>query len=104
MWHVSLVLQVELVFCCRQEKKTAGLNYILAALIIFLKTLAVNFRMRVCELGDEILPTLLCIWTQDIFNDSLKGAVIELFQLQMCICHPRGAKTHEKGMKKLLLF
>lgn len=90
----------EAIHYARQEKKTAGLNYILAALIIFLKTLAVNFRMRVCELGDEILPTLLCIWTQDIFNDSLKGAVIELFQLQMCICHPRGAKTHEKGAYK----
>ncbi|EHB14073.1 Serine-protein kinase ATM [Heterocephalus glaber] len=96
----SLDFFSEAVQYARQEKKSAGLNYILAALIIFLKTLAVNFRMRVCELGDEILPVLLYIWTQHILNDSLKGVIIELFQLQMYIHHPRGAKTHEKGAYK----
>ncbi|XP_058924230.1 serine-protein kinase ATM isoform X2 [Kogia breviceps] len=81
----------------RQEKTSAGLNHILAAFIIFLKTLAVNFRIRVCELGDEILPTLLYIWTQHRLNDSLKEVIIELFQLQIYIHHPKGAKTQEKG-------
>ncbi|KAB0391533.1 hypothetical protein E2I00_011058, partial [Balaenoptera physalus] len=81
----------------RQEKSSAGLNHILAAFIIFLKTLAVNFRIRVCELGDEILPTLLYIWTQHRLNDSLKEVIIELFQLQIYIHHPKGAKTQEKG-------
>ncbi|XP_037361576.1 serine-protein kinase ATM [Talpa occidentalis] len=81
----------------RQEKSTAGLNHILAALIIFLKTLAVNFRIRVCELGDEILPTLLYIWAQHRLNNSLKEVIIELFQLQIYIHHPKGAKTQEKG-------
>uniref|UniRef100_A0A2K6FTV4 non-specific serine/threonine protein kinase n=1 Tax=Propithecus coquereli TaxID=379532 RepID=A0A2K6FTV4_PROCO len=83
--------------CARQEKSSVGLNHILAALIIFLKTLAVNFRIRVCELGDEILPTLLYIWTQHRLNDSLKEVIIELFQLQIYIHHPKGAKTQEKG-------
>ncbi|XP_073922893.1 serine-protein kinase ATM isoform X4 [Castor canadensis] len=81
----------------RQEKSSVGLSHILAALTIFLKTLAVNFRIRVCELGDEILPTLLYIWTQHRLNDSLKEVIIELFQLQIYIHHPKGAKTHEKG-------
>ncbi|XP_058145086.1 serine-protein kinase ATM [Dasypus novemcinctus] len=83
--------------CARQEKSTADLNHILSALIIFLKTLAVNFRIRLCELGDEILPTLLYIWTQHRLNDSLKEVIIELFQLQIHIHHPKGAKTQEKG-------
>ncbi|XP_048073164.2 serine-protein kinase ATM isoform X2 [Ursus arctos] len=81
----------------RQEKSSAGLNHILAAFIIFLKTLAVNFRIRVCQLGDEILPTLLYIWTQHRLNDSLKEVIIELFQLQVYVHHPKGAKTQEKG-------
>ncbi|XP_029417756.1 serine-protein kinase ATM isoform X1 [Nannospalax galili] len=81
----------------RQEKSSAGLSHILAALIIFLKTLAVNSRKRMCELGEEILPTLLYIWTQHRLNDSLKEAIIELFQLQIYIHHPQGAKTSEKG-------
>ncbi|KAM4828046.1 serine-protein kinase ATM [Thomomys bottae] len=83
--------------CARQEKNSIGLNHILAALIIFLKTLAVNFRIRVCEFGDEILPTLLYIWAQHRLNDSLKEVLIELFQLQIYIHHPKGAKTHDKG-------
>ncbi|XP_042538698.1 serine-protein kinase ATM [Dipodomys spectabilis] len=81
----------------RQEKSSVGLNHIVAAFIIFLKTLAVNFRIRVCELGDEILPTLLYIWAQHRLNDSLKEVLIELFQLQIYIHHPKGAKTHDKG-------
>uniref|UniRef100_A0A8C3VYE6 Serine-protein kinase ATM n=1 Tax=Catagonus wagneri TaxID=51154 RepID=A0A8C3VYE6_9CETA len=81
----------------RQEKSSPGLNHILAAYVIFLKTLAVNFRIRVCELGDKILPTLLYIWTQHRLNDSLKEVIIELFQLQIYIHHPKGAKTQEKG-------
>ncbi|KAL1781773.1 serine-protein kinase ATM [Sigmodon hispidus] len=81
----------------RQEKSSPGLSHILAALIIFLKTLAVNSRKRVCEVGDEILPTLLYIWTQHRLNDSLKEVIIELIQLQIYIHHPQGAKTPEKG-------
>ncbi|KAM9220531.1 serine-protein kinase ATM isoform 2-T2 [Dugong dugon] len=83
--------------CARQEKSSPGLNHVLAALTIFVKILAVNFRIRVCELGDEILPTLLYIWTQHRLNDSLKEVIIELFQLQIYIHHPKGAKTQEKG-------
>ncbi|XP_036115893.1 serine-protein kinase ATM isoform X3 [Molossus molossus] len=81
----------------RQEQSSAGLNHILAAFIIFLKTLAINFRIQVCDLGDEILPTLLYIWIQHRLNDSLKEVIIELFQLQVYIHHPKGAKTQEKG-------
>ncbi|XP_059563971.1 serine-protein kinase ATM isoform X4 [Myotis daubentonii] len=81
----------------RQEQTSAGLNHILAAFVIFLKALAINFRIKVCELGDEILPTFLYIWTQHRLNDSLKEVIIEIFQLQIYIHHPKGAKTQEKG-------
>ncbi|XP_028903598.1 serine-protein kinase ATM isoform X1 [Ornithorhynchus anatinus] len=83
--------------CARQEKSSAGMNYILAALNIFLKVFAVNFRLRICKLGEEILPVVLYIWTQNRPNDSLKEIIIELFQLQVHIHHPKGAKTREKG-------
>lgn len=89
------------IFCHRQEKISTGLNHILAAFIIFLKSLAVNFRIQVCELGDEILSTLLYVWTQHRLNDSLKEVIIELFQLQIYIHHPKGAKTQDKGIKAI---
>jgi ataxia telangiectasia mutated family protein len=66
--------------------------------------LSVNFRIRVCELGDEILPTLLYIWTQQRLNNSLKEVIIELFQLQIYIHHPKGAKTQDKGIKKVFSY
>ncbi|KAM9038350.1 serine-protein kinase ATM isoform X1 [Sarcophilus harrisii] len=83
--------------CARQEKSSAGLNHILAALNIFLKVFAVNYRIRVCKLGEEILPTVLYIWSQQRPNDSLKDVIIELFHLQVRFHHPKGAKTQEKG-------
>lgn len=90
-----------IIFFHRQEQTSAGLNHILAAFVIFLKASAVNFRIKVCELGDEILPTFLYIWTQHRLNDSLKEVIIELFQLQIYIHHPKGAKTQEKGIKEV---
>ncbi|XP_062423249.1 serine-protein kinase ATM [Rhea pennata] len=81
----------------RQEKNTAGLDHILAAMNIFCNTFAVNCRMRICKIGEEILPTVLYIWTQYRPKDSLKESIIELFRLQVHIHHPRGAKSQEKG-------
>ena len=66
--------------------------------------MSVNFRIRVCELGGEILPTLLYIWTQQRLNNSLKEVIIELFQLQIYIHHPKGAKTQDKGIKKVFSY
>ena len=66
--------------------------------------MSVNFRIRGCELGDEILPTLLYIWTQQRLNNSLKEVIIELFQLQIYIHHPKGAKTQDKGIKKVFSY
>lgn len=104
MFIVFPVKRSVFIFCDRQEKSSAGLNHILAAFVIFLKTLAVNFRICVCQLGDEVLPTLLYIWTQHRLNDCLKEVIIELFQLQIYIRHPKGAKTQEKGNKRQFLL
>ncbi|KAL8191035.1 UNVERIFIED_CONTAM: hypothetical protein K2H54_066883, partial [Gekko kuhli] len=53
--------------------------------------------MRVCKLGEEILPTVLYIWAQHKPNDSLKEQIIQLVQLQVRVHHPNGAKTQEKA-------
>ncbi|OXB62859.1 hypothetical protein ASZ78_015403 [Callipepla squamata] len=56
----------------RQERNTAGLDHIIAAMNIFFNTFAVNCRKRICKIGEEILPTVLYIWTQNRPKDSLK--------------------------------
>ncbi|XP_042694754.1 serine-protein kinase ATM isoform X2 [Centrocercus urophasianus] len=81
----------------RQERNTAGLDHIIAAMNIFFNTFAVNCRKRICKIGEEILPTVLYIWTQYRPKDSLKESIIELFLLQVHIHHPKGAKSQEKG-------
>lgn len=83
--------------CCRQEKNTAGLDHIVGAMNTFCSKFAVNCRIRICNLGEEILPTVLYIWTQHRPKDSLKELIIELFRLQVHIHHPKGANTQEKG-------
>ncbi|XP_064297316.1 serine-protein kinase ATM isoform X2 [Phalacrocorax carbo] len=83
--------------CARQEKNTAGLDHIVGAINIFCNKFAVNCRIRICKLGEEILPTVLYIWIQYRPKDSLKESIIELFRLQVHIHHPKGAKTQGKG-------
>lgn len=89
---------------CRQERNTAGLDHIIAAMNIFFNTFAVNCRKRICKIGEEILPTVLYIWTQYRPKDSLKESIIELFLLQVHIHHPRGATSQEKGTIKSSLY
>nr|XP_033803696.1 serine-protein kinase ATM isoform X2 [Geotrypetes seraphini] len=81
----------------RNEVNPAGLEQILAALNIFLRVTAANCRLRVCRLGEEILPTILRIWNHYRPKDSLKEEIIELLQLQLHIHHPKGVKTSERG-------
>uniref|UniRef100_A0A8C6Z7X0 non-specific serine/threonine protein kinase n=1 Tax=Nothoprocta perdicaria TaxID=30464 RepID=A0A8C6Z7X0_NOTPE len=83
--------------CVRQEENTAGLDHILAAMNIFCNTFAANCRIRICKIGEEILPTVVYIWSQYRPKDSLKESIIELFRLQVHIHHPKGAKSQEKG-------
>ncbi|XP_062471298.1 serine-protein kinase ATM [Pezoporus occidentalis] len=83
--------------CARQEKSAAGLDHIVGAMNIFCNKFAVNCRIRICKLGEEILPTVLYIWTQYRPKDSLKESIIELFRFQVHIHHPKGAKAQGKG-------
>ncbi|XP_061847968.1 serine-protein kinase ATM isoform X4 [Colius striatus] len=81
----------------RQERNIADLDHIIGAINVFCNKFAVNCRIRICKVGEEILPTVLYIWTQYRPKDSLKESIIELFRLQVHIHHPKGAKTQEKG-------
>ncbi|NXF07653.1 ATM kinase, partial [Smithornis capensis] len=81
----------------RQEKNTAGLDHIVGAMNIFCNKFADNYRIRICKVGEEILPTVLYIWTQYRPKDSLKESIIELFHLQVHIHHPKGARTQGTG-------
>ncbi|XP_074841015.1 serine-protein kinase ATM isoform X2 [Carettochelys insculpta] len=83
--------------CARQENASVGLDHILAAINVVFSVFAVNCRMRICKLGEEILPTVLYIWTQHRPKDSLKELIIQLLQLQVHVHHPKGAKTQETG-------
>ncbi|KAM5180001.1 serine-protein kinase ATM [Mantella aurantiaca] len=81
----------------REERNLPGLDQILAALNVFLSTISVNCRMRVCKLGEEIFPTILRLWIQNRPKDTLKDEIVEFFRLMLHIHHPKGAKTTEEG-------
>ncbi|XP_043928554.1 serine-protein kinase ATM isoform X2 [Protopterus annectens] len=81
----------------KMEKISAALGHILAALNAFLNVSAINSRIRVCRLGEEIIPTLLYIWVYSRPQDSLKEEIIEILHLQLRVHHPKGAKTTETG-------
>ncbi|XP_061072259.1 serine-protein kinase ATM isoform X8 [Conger conger] len=81
----------------RQEKHLAVLEHLVSALNVFLRASATNRRMRACGLGEELVPPLLCVWTQARPSPALKEEVVEFFRLQMRLHHPKGAQTEATG-------
>ncbi|XP_067102314.1 serine-protein kinase ATM isoform X1 [Osmerus mordax] len=81
----------------RHEKHLAVVEHLVAALNVFLRSAAMNCRMRVCRLGEELLPSALYVWTEMRPSSALKEELVELFNLQLCVHHPHGAKTPDTG-------
>ncbi|XP_042315979.1 serine-protein kinase ATM isoform X2 [Sceloporus undulatus] len=82
----------------RQERNPVALEHIFAAMNVVFGVFAMNYRIRICKLGEEILPTVLWIWAQYKPKDSLKKQIIQLVQLQVRVHHPNGAKSQEEGV------
>uniref|UniRef100_A0A669EAW1 non-specific serine/threonine protein kinase n=1 Tax=Oreochromis niloticus TaxID=8128 RepID=A0A669EAW1_ORENI len=81
----------------RQEKHLAVLEHLVSALNIFLRSAAMNCRMRLCRLGEELLPSILYVWADMRPSPALKEEIVEFFNLQICVHHPKGAKTQDTG-------
>uniref|UniRef100_A0A8C8F0W8 non-specific serine/threonine protein kinase n=1 Tax=Oncorhynchus tshawytscha TaxID=74940 RepID=A0A8C8F0W8_ONCTS len=81
----------------RQERHLAVVEHLVSALNVFLRSTAMNCRMRVCRLGEELLPSVLYVWTQMRPCTTLKEEIVEFFNLQLCVHHPKGSKTQDTG-------
>uniref|UniRef100_A0A8C5CNQ1 non-specific serine/threonine protein kinase n=1 Tax=Gadus morhua TaxID=8049 RepID=A0A8C5CNQ1_GADMO len=81
----------------RQEKHLPVVEHLVSALNIFLRSAAMNCRMRVCGLGEELLPSVLYVWADMRPSSALKDEMVDFFNLQLCVHHPNGAKTPETG-------
>ncbi|XP_037632338.1 serine-protein kinase ATM isoform X2 [Sebastes umbrosus] len=81
----------------RQEKHLSVLEHLVSALNIFLRSAAMNCRMRVCQLGEELLPSVLYVWADTRPSAALKEEIVEFFNLQICVHHPKGVKTQDTG-------
>ncbi|XP_030599575.1 serine-protein kinase ATM-like [Archocentrus centrarchus] len=81
----------------RQEKHLTALEHLVSALNVFLRSAAMSCRMRVCRLGEELLPSVLYVWADMRPSTALKEEIVEFFNLQICVHHPKGAKTQDTG-------
>uniref|UniRef100_A0A671YCG8 non-specific serine/threonine protein kinase n=1 Tax=Sparus aurata TaxID=8175 RepID=A0A671YCG8_SPAAU len=81
----------------KQERQLSILEHLVSALNIFLRSAAMNCRMRVCHLGEELLPSVLYVWMDMMPSVALKEGIVEFLNLQMCAHHPKGAKTQDTG-------
>uniref|UniRef100_A0A8C7SXB8 non-specific serine/threonine protein kinase n=1 Tax=Oncorhynchus mykiss TaxID=8022 RepID=A0A8C7SXB8_ONCMY len=81
----------------RQERHLAVVEHLVSALNVFLRSAAMNCRIRVCRLGEELLPSVLYVWTQMRPSTTLKEEIVEFFNLQLCVHHPKGSKTQDTG-------
>uniref|UniRef100_A0A3B4ARZ4 non-specific serine/threonine protein kinase n=1 Tax=Periophthalmus magnuspinnatus TaxID=409849 RepID=A0A3B4ARZ4_9GOBI len=78
-----------------QEKHLTVIEHLVSALNIFLKSASMNSRMRVCRLGEDLLQPLLFVWADMRPSANLKEEIVEFCQLQICVHHPKGARTQE---------
>ncbi|CAJ1065758.1 serine-protein kinase ATM [Xyrichtys novacula] len=81
----------------RQEKHLAVLEHLISALNVFSRSAALNCRMKVCQLGEELLPSILNVWADMRPSVALKEEIVEFFNLQIHVHHPKGAKTQDTG-------
>ncbi|XP_072317352.1 LOW QUALITY PROTEIN: serine-protein kinase ATM [Eucyclogobius newberryi] len=81
----------------RQEKHLTVIEHLVSALNIFLKSASMNSRMRVCRLGEDLLPPLLFVWADMRPSAHLKEAIVEFCQLQIHVHHPKGSRTQDTG-------
>ncbi len=48
----------------RNETNNQVLEYLLRSLLTFCKSVAVDCRRQLCQLGEDIIPALLPIWSK----------------------------------------
>ncbi|CAF90652.1 unnamed protein product, partial [Tetraodon nigroviridis] len=95
-FHNTLFRFFPKVLLARQEKHLT-LEHLVSALNVFVRCVAPNYRMRVCQLGEELTPALLRIWADLRPSLALKDAMVDFFSLQVCAHHPNGARTQDAG-------
>uniref|UniRef100_A0A673I416 non-specific serine/threonine protein kinase n=1 Tax=Sinocyclocheilus rhinocerous TaxID=307959 RepID=A0A673I416_9TELE len=78
-------------------KSTDGLFNLVSAVNVFLHSVLLSSRKRVCGLGEEVLSSMLRVYTEMRPSLVLKEELVKFFHLQLCVHHPRGAKTLETG-------
>ncbi|TRY58045.1 hypothetical protein DNTS_022698 [Danionella cerebrum] len=81
----------------RSEKQLMVLENLVSALNLFLRSVLLSSRRRVCGLGEEVLSDLLCVFSGRRPSSALKEELVEFFQIQLCVHHPKGAKTLDTG-------
>ncbi|XP_067221098.1 serine-protein kinase ATM isoform X2 [Chanodichthys erythropterus] len=81
----------------REERQPMVLENLVSAVNVFLRSVLLSCRKRVCALGEEVLSAMLCVYTQKRPSSVLKEELVKFFHLQLCVHHPKGAKTLETG-------
>ncbi|XP_062844079.1 serine-protein kinase ATM [Trichomycterus rosablanca] len=81
----------------RIERQLPVLEHLISALNVFLRSVAMKRRRRVCGLGEELLPSVLYVWSQMRPSFKLKEEMVEFFNIQLAVHHPKGAKSLETG-------
>ncbi len=75
------------------------LENLVSAVNVFLRSVLLSSRKRVCGLGEEVLSSMLRVYTEMRPSLVLKEELVKFFHLQLCVHHPKGAKTLETGKK-----
>uniref|UniRef100_A0A672RVT5 Serine-protein kinase ATM n=1 Tax=Sinocyclocheilus grahami TaxID=75366 RepID=A0A672RVT5_SINGR len=84
-------------FFLKALKRYHLIHNLVSAVNVFLHSVLLSNRKRVCGLGEEVLSSMLRVYTEMRPSLVLKEELVKFFHLQLCVHHPRGAKTLETG-------
>lgn len=88
----------------RAERQLMVLENLVSAANMFLRSVVLSSRKRVCALGEEVLSSMLYVYTQMRPSSVLKEELVKFFYLQICVHHPKGAKTPETGTETTSVY
>lgn len=88
----------------RAERQLMVLENLVSAANVFLRSVVLFSRKRVCAVGEEVLLSMLYVYTQMRPSSVLKEELVKFFYIQICVHHPKGAKTPETGTETTAVY
>ncbi|KAG8185655.1 hypothetical protein JTE90_008926 [Oedothorax gibbosus] len=99
-WDASKLVDffISIFDAIKTEKVSSHHENLLKSLLLVCQTLGVDYRLRLCQLGESILLPLLQLWKTRP-SEICQELMLEFMSFQLAIHHPVGTVEEDKGAR-----